>query len=348
MVTACTARRSGNPTWGYGTVFALSIPNDYVWNVASGGSWTTSGKWIPAGPPDGAGNTADFSQQTLAANATVTLDGSRTIGNLIFGDQGNAYNWTLAPGSGGTLTLQVSTGPPTITVNNQTTTISVVLSGSEGLSLLGSGKLVLTASNTYTGPTSVNQGNLAVNGSLASAVTVNSGGTLGGTGNLTSGTVDAGGQIAPGSPLGTMYFSGGLFLASGAQLDYDLDLPGTSSMISCGNLVVGSPLGFSNFDFTHKSIFEPGTYLLIEANSLPGGSLGRNISGTIDGLAATLAVQGNEVVLNVVPEPTTLVLLGNGLAGLAVFRFARRKKRPETLLFPRGASAWQEGKRRAA
>ena len=35
----------------------------------------------------------------------------------------------------------------------------------------------------------INQGTLLVNGSLVSPVTVNSGGTLGGTGSLTSGTV---------------------------------------------------------------------------------------------------------------------------------------------------------------
>ena len=125
---------------GDGTVFALNLSQfTYTWNVAGGGSWATAANWTPAGPPDGADNTADFSQQTLAANATVTLDGSHTIGNLVFGDQGNAYNWTLAAGSGGTLTLQVSTGTPTITVNNQTATISAVLAGSQGLTTLGGG-----------------------------------------------------------------------------------------------------------------------------------------------------------------------------------------------------------------
>ena len=152
---------------GFGTAFALNIVGFYAWNLAGGGSWATTGNWNPAGPPDGADNTTDFSQQTLAANATVTLDGSHTIGNLIFGDQGNAYNWTLAPGSGGTLAMQVSSGTPAVTVNNQTATISAVLAGNQGLTTLGGGTLILTASNVYTGGTTVVSGTLQLGDGVA-------------------------------------------------------------------------------------------------------------------------------------------------------------------------------------
>ena len=48
---------------------------------------------------------------------------------------------------------------------------------------------------------------LEVNGPLASPVTVNSGGILGGTGSLGSVTVASGGQLAPADALGTMYLS---------------------------------------------------------------------------------------------------------------------------------------------
>ena len=55
----------------------------------------------------------------------------------------------------------------------------------------------MTGSNTFTGPTSVNQGNLEVNGWLASPVTVQGGATLSGTGYLGSVTVTPSGQLAP-------------------------------------------------------------------------------------------------------------------------------------------------------
>jgi autotransporter-associated beta strand protein/uncharacterized repeat protein (TIGR03803 family) len=316
----------GGANYDEGTVFALRLGSSYVWNLARGGSWATSGNWSPLGPPDGADNTADFSQRTLAADATVTLDGSHTIGNLIFGDQASAHNWTLVAGSGGTLTLQVSLGTPTITVNNQTTTIAAVLAGNQGLAKAGSGTLVFTASNTYSGPTTINQGTLIVDGSLTnSAVSVN-GGNLSGTGSLSSVTVNAGGQLAPGNPQGTLSISGSLTLQSGAVMDYDLDGLSTDDEISmpAGNLVL-SGQQFSDFHFTPLAGFGPGKYDLIVAGSI-SGSLGVSTSGTIGSYAATLAVQGNDLVLNVVPESSTAMLLAAFWSAAIYCRFVQGRR----------------------
>ena len=318
--------------YGDGTVFALTFGSSFVWNVAGGGSWATSGNWNAAGLPDGADNTANFSQQTLAADATVTLDGSHTIGNMVFGDQGKAYNWTLATGSGGTLTFQVSLGTPTITVNNQTTTIAAVLAGNQGLSKTGSGTLVLAATNTYNGPTTINQGKLVVGGWLTtSAVTVKSGGILSGTGSLTSVTVNSGGTLAPGDLLGVMNLSGTLNLLSGAVMDYELDTPVTSSMVlmPSGQLML-SGQQFDDFNFTTSANFAPGSYILIDAGSLTG-TLGTSTTGTIGGYSATLAVQANgndqDLVLYVTPEPSTLMLLAAGALGLVGYGWRRRAVR---------------------
>lgn len=77
-----------------------------------------------------------------------------------------------------------------------------------GLRKEGAGTLTLTATNTYTGDTLVNQGTLVINGTLAAtAVTVASGATLAGTGSMGSNvTISAGGTIAPGNPgaIGTL------------------------------------------------------------------------------------------------------------------------------------------------
>ena len=81
---------------------------------------------------------------------------------------------------------------------------------------------------------------------------------------------------------------------------------------------------FDNFSFATEPDFGPGTYTLIEAQAI-SGSLGASANGTIDGLAANIAIQGGDVVLNVVPEPSTLVLLGAGFLGLMVW--ARRRSR---------------------
>jgi autotransporter-associated beta strand protein len=67
-----------------------------------------------------------------------------------------------------------------------------------GLLKTGAGTLALAGSNTYSGATTVNAGRLLIDGALTPAVngvTVNSGGTLGGTGNDVALTRLAGGSV---------------------------------------------------------------------------------------------------------------------------------------------------------
>jgi len=71
------------------------------WFVDADGSWTTPGNWNTGIVPDGANNGAAF-LGVITAPRTVTLDGDRTIGSLAFD---NANKYTIAPGSGGTLTI---------------------------------------------------------------------------------------------------------------------------------------------------------------------------------------------------------------------------------------------------
>ncbi len=95
-------------------------------------------------------------------------------------------------------------------------TWSNAISGHGGLTKQGIGTLVLTGANTYSGPTLVNQGRLAVNGSLASAVTVNDSGILGGNGRVGSLLANRGGTVAPGNSIGTLQVAGDFTLAPGA------------------------------------------------------------------------------------------------------------------------------------
>ena len=92
----------------------------------------------------------------------------------------------------------------------------------------------MTGASTFSGGTTISGGWLTVNGSLVSPVTVNSGGGLGGVGSLASAAVNAGGKLSPGNPSAHLGVSGNLTLQSGAVLDYELDTPATSSVISAG------------------------------------------------------------------------------------------------------------------
>lgn len=112
------------------------------------------------------------------------------------------------------------------------------ISGHGGLTKLGIGTLVLTGANTYSGPTLVNEGRLAVNGSLASAVTVNDTGIVGGNGRVASLTANRGGTVAPGNSVGTLQVAGDLNLAPGAVYAVELSPTGSDRIITGGQATV--------------------------------------------------------------------------------------------------------------
>ncbi|MCX6895764.1 MAG: autotransporter-associated beta strand repeat-containing protein, partial [Verrucomicrobia bacterium] len=130
-----------------------------TWTNLAGGSWATAANWTNGGIADGTGFTADLGTLNLAADATVTLDGARTIGNLTMGDTTATYfNWILNSGSGGPLTMAVSSGTPTITAKNGAAVVNTVIAGTGGLRLAstaGTGYVQLNAANTYSGGTIV-------------------------------------------------------------------------------------------------------------------------------------------------------------------------------------------------
>ncbi|MDC9616016.1 autotransporter outer membrane beta-barrel domain-containing protein [Xenorhabdus khoisanae] len=75
------------------------------------------------------------------------------------------------------------------------------ISGHGGLTKQGSGKLILSGNNTYSGPTLIKQGLLNVSGSISSAVSVQESGILGGNGTVGMLNVQSGGTVAPGNSI---------------------------------------------------------------------------------------------------------------------------------------------------
>ncbi|WP_010169385.1 autotransporter serine protease [Pseudomonas sp. PAMC 25886] len=101
------------------------------------------------------------------------------------------------------------------------------IAGHGGLTKQGIGALVLTGTNTYSGPTLVNQGLLAINGSITSDVTVGSSGVVGGSGHIGSLTANSGGTVAPGNSIGTLNVAGDVSFAAGST--YAVELSATNS-----------------------------------------------------------------------------------------------------------------------
>lgn len=143
------------------------------------------------------------------------------------------------------------------------------LTGAGVLNKTGTGALLLTGNNTFTGNTNVNAGSLLVNGTLNStAVQVASGATLGGSGTL-GGAV----SMADGSTLkagaATPLSVGSLALSSGSTLDFALGAPGasTTAVNVAGNLTLDGTL-----NVTDAGGFGIGVYQLFRY----GGALTNN------------------------------------------------------------------------
>jgi len=142
----------------------MAPPGSGVWTNLANGSWSNVNNWTNGLIAGGTDAVADFSTLSLNVNPTVTLDGARTVGTMVFDDLNGVTNhrWTVSTGTGGPLTLAVGSGTPTIAVKNPTNTISAVIAGSQGFAKTGAGHLTLSSTGTFTGTVAVNAGTLEV------------------------------------------------------------------------------------------------------------------------------------------------------------------------------------------
>lgn len=192
---------------------ALTFMGDYAFEGVTnilGGSVRIGGTIDP---------TTDFN---LGTGGTLDITGKdQTIGGLE-GEEGS----------------NVEVGDNELTVDQPTdTTFGGEISGTGSFVKQGEGTLNLTGDSTYTGPTSVNGGTLAVNGSIVSPVTVNSGGTLGGNGSVGSTTVGDGGTIAPGNSIGRLTVNGDLAFAAGSTYEVEVNAAGEADRLDATGAV---------------------------------------------------------------------------------------------------------------
>jgi fibronectin-binding autotransporter adhesin len=133
----------------------------------------------------------------------------------------------------------VQLGPQTLTVDQEgDTDFAGTISGTGAIVKSGSGVLNLTGNSTYTGPTEINGGTLAVNGSIVSNVTINSGGKLGGNGTVGSTGVGSGGQLAPGNSIGRLTVAGNLSFAPGSIYEVEVNATGAADRVDATGQVV--------------------------------------------------------------------------------------------------------------
>jgi T5SS/PEP-CTERM-associated repeat protein/autotransporter-associated beta strand protein len=202
--TAFTAN-IGNGAGSQGTVTVTGA--DSSWSNSSGVNIGNLGT-----------GTLTIADSGIVTGPVVIATNAGSIGTLNIG--AGAGNPAAAPG---TLTApSVAFGRGTGTLNFNHTSSNYVfapaISGNGSVNVL-SGITILTANNTYAGPTTINGGGLIVNGSIASSsTTVNSGAALLGSGTVGTTQVNAGGLLVPGpvGTPGTMTVAGNLAFQSGA------------------------------------------------------------------------------------------------------------------------------------
>ena len=247
---------------------------------------------------------------------------------------------------------------------NTTQTLNNVISGGTVTNpvtlTFSAGNTTFTAANTYIGNTTINGGKFVVNNVSGSAtgsgtVTVDSGGTIGGSGFISGPlVVGSGGGVSPGNSPGALG-AGPTTFANGATFNFEINntsgTPGT-------NWDILNITGGLTITATTRNPFVINLYSLDSSNNagvlsnfnsaqayswqfvstttgitgFSAGAFQYNASQFQNSLGTGfffVSQSGNNLLLNFtpVPEPSTWALLATGLGALLVVEVRRRRSR---------------------
>jgi MYXO-CTERM domain-containing protein len=192
---------------------------------------------------------------TLASSVSLLLSGDQAwsnassfalnVGSAVIGQGGVSLCNT---GAGSIVISGVMNSVGAIT-NNGTGSGTTTISGVIGTNVTGvaqdsaTSRLILAGTNTYTGHTTVAEGELVVDGDISSsaATTVQAGGILSGAGRVGDTIILAGGTGSPGNSPGTMTVDGNLIWNGAGNYNWQIhDAIATA----------GAPLGWDLYDVT--------------------------------------------------------------------------------------------------
>jgi autotransporter-associated beta strand protein len=280
-------------------------------------------------------------------NVIVNSGGGLLINNLTTGINGLYGTGVVSKTGSNTRTLTVGNGD----ANGDFAGTITMTGGNSGITKTGAGTQKFSGTITSPGGITISAGTVLMNGThsgLSGANGYSVSGTLGGTGTVSmagstgSIVVNSGGRLSPGHDVGAagvltltlnaasaVNISGAATPTSSGAFVFDLASTANSDkiLLTSGLLNIGSGvLELDDFSFNTLGGFGQGTYTLFDTGSAITGTLGSNLSGVVGGLNATLGISddGQDIILTVVPEPSTLALAGLGL-GLAVAVIRRRR-----------------------
>jgi autotransporter-associated beta strand protein len=308
-----------------------------------------SGNWTAANLNAKAGTTLAFnvggSSEFTAGNVTTLLSNLATSSSTTHGMNAGSSLGFDTTNAGGSFTIADviadTTGSPS--------------AGARGLTKLGNGTLVLSNTNTYTGPTRVSGGTLALDasGSIANSalIDVQSNATLD-VSAVSGGLTLANGQdlslASTGTILGNLNVANGTTFVIGAgsglkTIAGDLDFGATSTWDVSSVIAGGS--GITNDDTLYSITFGSGfgvgnllgvdentpigEYTLIHTDQNFGPSdIGNWETGThyVLGGGKSAFFKNGSLVLVVVPEPSVLLLAAVGIGGVGYAACRRRRR----------------------
>ena len=287
------------------------------------------------------GTVVSIGQASSANVGTLNLNGlNQQIAGLASttGTNSSANKNTVTSTAAATLDINVAEGA-TNSYGAGTAANSGVITGAISLKKSGLGTQTLGDTNTYTGTTTVDAGKLVINGSIStSTTTVNSTGTLTGSGTVGAVTVKSGGFIAPGNSPGILN-TGNITLEAGSTLGIEIDGATVGTQYDRLN-VTGSVSLAGLLSMTMSGSYAPanGTLFFILANDGTDAITGTFSNASVNGGTYALGGQqfqisyagdtatssftgGNDVVLQAVPEPASLLL-----GAVAILTLLRRRR----------------------
>jgi len=261
-----------------------------TWLGASG-NWDDTAIWSGGTIANGVGSTASFTGVNIAADQTITLNGNRSIGNIVFTDAvTSSHNLTISGAN--TLTLDVGSGAPVINVTqtDRKLTVSSVVAGNEGLQKAGSGTLTLSGDNTYTGTTTISAGTLRLEGNAFSTTARNYSISSGAVLHYTSGVIPTGATTISGS--GTFRLSGSGISANSDGRDLNLSM-GVGGLIDIQSSIYNGGWQAINWSSNQATLNVAGSVSIVDGQAITAAALtgaGTITSTTDAGTAANFTL----------------------------------------------------------